>query len=399
MKLSIITINRNNDNGLKKTIESVVCQTFKEFEYIIIDGASTDESTNIINEYSQHITYFVSERDDGIYYAMNKGIKVANGEYCLFLNSGDYLSSSSVLEKAFSHGFFEDIVYGDIVLENDLNQKSLRLCNRSLSIFHFCGLGDVLVTHHQSSFIKLSLFSRLGLYRTDLSITSDQVFFMKAIFEYGATYRYIPVIISIYDINGMSSQNKEKYQREFYNVSLELFKYTALRNSIKSIAFYDKVWNTPFVKSWYNFYNAADKLKFKVKRFFGKDFYYNNSKALSLKQLNKKFIPRKIRIPKNKKCLVWGTGADSILIYNYCNENKIFIYGFIDSNEIKQQYSFLGRPVFAPKYTFENKTQGFFIVIASRNYCEEISKTCKAAGLVEGKDFVVPFKDCHRRPE
>jgi len=390
MKLSIITINRNNANGLRKTIESVVCQTFKDYEYIIIDGASTDESVNVINEYSQYITYNVSEPDEGIYYAMNKGIKIAKGEYCLFLNSGDYLSSESTLEKAFQYDFFEDIVYGNIIFENSFSQKKQRTPSHSLSILNVPGMGNPFSMYHPSSFIRLNLFLRLGLYRTDLSIASDQAFFVKAIFENGVTYRYIPVTISVFNTMGISSSNIAKCQQENYKITLELLKYPVLYNSIKSIAFYYYVWNTPLVKSWYNFYNTMNALILKIKRFFGKDFWYNNSKHLKFKQ-PKKFLPRKIKIPKNKKLLVWGTGDDGMGIWGYCTYHKIFIYGFLDSNKEKQQYAFFGRPVFAPEFALENKAKDFFIVIASRNYCEEISAICKKAGLIENENFVVPF--------
>jgi glycosyltransferase involved in cell wall biosynthesis len=388
VKLSIITINKNNADGLRKTIKSVVSQTFKNFEFIVIDGASTDESVNIINEYSKHITYSVSEPDEGIYYAMNKGIKAASGEYCLFLNSGDYLISNSALKKAFSYDFFEDIVYGNVIIENILKQKMHRICNSSLSILNIVGMSGTLVTNHQSSFIKLNLFSRFGLYRTDLSISSDQDFFIKTIFEYGVTYRYIPVTFSVHGVTGIATQNFPKASREIYKFMLELLKHPALYNSIKSVSFYDNVWNTPLVKFWYNFYNTICEFKLKIKGIFGKDFHYNNFKFLKLAY--KKFAPKKI--PKGKKLLAWGTGADGFLVYNYCYERKIFIYAFIDSSEAKQQYAFLGRPVFAPKFAFENKDKDFFIVVASRDYCDEISKTCREAGLVEGKDFVVPFE-------
>ncbi|MDR2910496.1 MAG: glycosyltransferase [Bacteroidales bacterium] len=95
MKLSIITINLNNVAGLQKTIESVVKQTFTDYEYIVIDGGSTDGSADIIKQHANKITYWVSEPDKGIYNAMNKGIRVAKGEYCLFLNSGDWLINSN----------------------------------------------------------------------------------------------------------------------------------------------------------------------------------------------------------------------------------------------------------------------------------------------------------------
>jgi len=390
MKLSIITINKNNAEGLKKTIESVVNQTFKDYEYIIIDGASSDGSVNIINEYSKYITYSISEPDEGIYYAMNKGVKVAKGEYSLFLNSGDYLSSKFILEKAFQYDFFEDIVYGNIIMKNSYGQRMQMIRDHSLSILNAPGMGNLLSVYHQSTFIKVNLFLRFGLYRTDLSIGSDQAFFVKVIFENGVTYRYIPATISVFNGTGISNSNIIKSKQESYKITLELFKYPTLHNSIKAIAFYDKVWNTPLVKPWYNFYNAINELTLKIKRFFGKDFWYNKSKYFKLKQI--KFLPKKIKVPKSKKLLVWGTGDDGIITYKYCNEHKIFIYGFLDSSEAKQQYAFFGRPVFAPEFAFENKARDFFIVIASRNYYKEISETCKKAGLIENKDFVVPFE-------
>jgi len=391
MKLSIITVNKNNASGLKRTIESVVCQTFKDYEYIIIDGASIDESVNIINEYSKHLTYFVSEPDNGIYDAMNKGIKIANGEYCLFLNSGDYLASSFILEKVFEYNFFEDIVYGDVIPENYIEEKILRKHDSTLSILNFIFGSNWTFINHQNVLMKKSLFLRFGFYREDLRLTAEQSLIIKSIFEYGATYRYIPTAIAVFNITGASQKNTTQSIKEYNIIMSELFKYQALFNSMKSIAFYDKVWNTPLVKSWYNFYNAMSNLILKIKRFFGKDFYYNNSKHLKLEQ-NKEFILKKIKIPRNKKLLVWGTGDDGLTIYKYCAEHKIFIYGFLDSNQAKQQYAFFGRPVFAPEFALENKTHNFYIVIASRNYCEEISAICKKAGLIENKDFVVPFE-------
>ena len=111
--ISIITINYNNASGLEKTIRSVVEQTYNEYEYIIIDGASLDKSKEVIQEYQRYIDFWCSEKDSGIYNAMNKGIQKASGEYLLFLNSGDVLHNSAVL--AAIHGFLsvQDILYGD----------------------------------------------------------------------------------------------------------------------------------------------------------------------------------------------------------------------------------------------------------------------------------------------
>ena len=98
-KLSIITINLNNAEGLRKTIPSVISQTYCDFEYIVIDGGSTDGSVDVIKKYADKLSYWVSEPDAGIYNAMNKGIRKAGGEYCQFLNSGDWLVAPDVTER------------------------------------------------------------------------------------------------------------------------------------------------------------------------------------------------------------------------------------------------------------------------------------------------------------
>jgi glycosyltransferase involved in cell wall biosynthesis len=123
LKLSIITVNLNNAAGLRKTIESVRAQTFKDFEHIIIDGDSTDESVAVIKKFEDGFSYWVSEPDGGIYQGMNKGTRVAKGEYCLYLNSGDYLYNSKVLEKVFKEKFSEDLVYGNSIIENITGEK------------------------------------------------------------------------------------------------------------------------------------------------------------------------------------------------------------------------------------------------------------------------------------
>ena len=118
MTLSIITINYNNAAGLEKTIKSVISQTCKRYEFIIIDGGSKDGSKDIIEKYQDQITYWVSEPDNGIYNAMNKGVKVAKGEYCIFMNSGDIFVDNDVIRDVFNIGFSADIITGGIIILN-----------------------------------------------------------------------------------------------------------------------------------------------------------------------------------------------------------------------------------------------------------------------------------------
>ena len=112
MKYSIITINYNNKEGLERTIQSVLGQISKDYEYIIIDGGSTDGSVDVIRQYADHISYWISEPDKGRYNAMNKGIRQATGDYLNFMNSGDTFHSSSVLEDIAKMNFDEDIITG-----------------------------------------------------------------------------------------------------------------------------------------------------------------------------------------------------------------------------------------------------------------------------------------------
>ena len=112
MKYSIITVNFNNRDGLRKTIESVIHQTCRDYEYIVIDGGSTDGSVDVLKEYDKNIDYWVSEPDKGIYNAMNKGITQAHGEYLNFMNSGDCFYDKNVLENLCEKGLSSDIIVG-----------------------------------------------------------------------------------------------------------------------------------------------------------------------------------------------------------------------------------------------------------------------------------------------
>lgn len=201
-KLSVITINLNNKAGLEKTIKSVLDQTFNDFEYIIIDGASSDESINIINEYADGITYWSSQSDTGIYDAMNKGLKQASGEYCLFLNSGDYLYDKNVFANVFLSNPFNDIIYGDIVIDSGETQE-IRLSPERITLKHL--LNDTL--WHPVSFIKRKLFEKVGYYNTAFIIAGDYDFFLKAFIIHNCSQQHINALISVFNMQGISSKH------------------------------------------------------------------------------------------------------------------------------------------------------------------------------------------------
>ena len=213
MKLSIITINRNNAAGLRKTMESVYSQTYKDFEYIIVDGASTDDSLDVIKEYESvhslnvHSFNFtwLSEPDHGVYQAMNKGIKRAKGEYCLFLNSGDFLLAGDVLERVFKEKLEADIINARCNVSDNGNVVwcSPYIPKVTLKDIYFVGLP------HQSTFIKRTLFDKYGMYREDFRYNSDIDFWYKTIVLGDATTQGLNIIATDYNLDGLSSKESE----------------------------------------------------------------------------------------------------------------------------------------------------------------------------------------------
>ncbi len=211
MKLSIITINFNDAIGLEKTIQSVINQTFKDFEYIVIDGASTDGSVDVIKKYSDKLTHWVSEPDSGIYNAMNKGTRLAQGEYCLYLNSGDFLAADDVLEKAFSYNFTEDIVSCNC-LDFDDKHEWLKVPPKNISLFSFIG-GSL---PHPTSFIKRNLLNRIGGYNESYRIMSDWCFFLEAVIVQHCSYRTLDVLLTKFNCFGISSTSSSKESQSAY---------------------------------------------------------------------------------------------------------------------------------------------------------------------------------------
>ncbi|KAB1067021.1 glycosyltransferase [Tamlana haliotis] len=200
MLISIITINYNDLEGLKKTMTSVLSQTFKDVEYIVIDGGSTDGSKDYIKSHEDDLAYWVSEPDSGIYNAMNKGIDQVTGDYVLFLNSGDYLVDQFVLKKFIAFNPVEDLVYGNtlIVINGELVLKKMA---ESINSIAKCLTNTI---NHQTIFYNKRLFDDGSRYDCTYKICSDWVFTNNAIIFKNASSRHIDLEIPVYDTNGVS---------------------------------------------------------------------------------------------------------------------------------------------------------------------------------------------------
>lgn len=223
--VSIITVSFNAEAEIEKTIASVLQQSFTDYEYVFIDGASKDGTVSVIESYRQKfedlgISYRVtSEKDRGIYDAMNKGVCQAAGQWVLMLNAGDRFADADVLRDVFS-GTPESgkILYGDVVLRQVCGKKSYFRYQKPKAIESIC---HALPFCHQSVFVPRELMAQFG-FDTDFKIAADYNFFARA-YTSGTDFRYVPRAISVYDLTGVSSVNSEKLYKEYGRIQSTYF--------------------------------------------------------------------------------------------------------------------------------------------------------------------------------
>lgn len=222
-KLSVITICYNDKAGLEKTMASVTGQTFSDFEYIVIDGGSTDDSVEVIRKYAAlgKVAYWVSQKDNGIYDAQNKGWRRATGDYCLFLNSGDFLANENVLAEIFAWAPTEDIVYGDLMVDNG-KIAPYRLGQPAPFTFDDLIYSTVF---HPTAFIRRSLLEEAGGYDESFRIVADYDFFLRALLVRKCSSKYVPVAVTVFNTSGVGSDpaNQTLHNEERYRAQLKYF--------------------------------------------------------------------------------------------------------------------------------------------------------------------------------
>lgn len=214
MRYSVITINYNNKNGLIRTIDSVLSLSNKDNEFIIIDGGSTDGSIDVIKQHTKDITFWVSEKDNGVYHAMNKGIAQAHGDYLIFMNSGDCFHAPDVLD--YVSEYQEDVICGKVIKGNSYkpsghNKQAITLVDlmrRSLP--------------HQAMFIKRDLLIKHP-YDEKYKILSDWKFCIEAIVFDNCSFRNIDVIVADYDVSGISTNSNGLLPKERILILKEMF--------------------------------------------------------------------------------------------------------------------------------------------------------------------------------
>ena len=217
-KYTIITINYNNGKELRRTIESVINQTLTDFEYVVIDGGSTDDSVSIIKEYGDRIDFWISERDKGVYNAMNKGLSHAHGEYVNFMNSGDSFYSPTVLEEIDSEIGDADILFGNVC--NSLSGRRYGGIKADSEVTFLTLKKEIIC--HQGTFYRRTIFERHP-YDESLKLIADWKVNVQAIVFDNCKVKVVDTIVANYDLTGMSSTQSQLHAEERKRVMAELF--------------------------------------------------------------------------------------------------------------------------------------------------------------------------------
>jgi glycosyltransferase involved in cell wall biosynthesis len=229
---SIITVSYNEVASIKHTLDSIVNQTFKDFELIVVDGGSTDGTKEIIAQYDGQISWWCSEPDKGIYNAMNKGIAHATGKYVNFMNAGDYFFNNDVLQHVYDSRLCPDVIEGHVVRTD--NNKRHKDVYEDLYVHLF---SDTL--SHQGTFIKRELLVSHP-YDEKYKIVSDWKFWIETLILEQRSYAFLDLDIAYYDISGISSTHPQKIAMEREEVIQELF--------------------TPYMQKFIHSYNSAYEL-------------------------------------------------------------------------------------------------------------------------------------------
>ena len=287
MKLSVITINYNNLAGLQKTAQSVISQVYDDFEYIIVDGGSTDGSSELLISLQENalmrglVCKYVSETDRGIYHAMNKGIAMASGDYLHFLNSGDWLLSNDVYKSIFSD-LTEDvpILYGNMlkVLANGRRVLDKEVLNLSFHTFYRGSLNQPVYFHSKELFQKYCVFDE------SFRIVADWKWYFQVVLVEKTPLTYKNVDVALFDMNGISSINKslDAMERSRYlSEILPTFAIEAFENRLESIEMLDRLKKYRLI---YAFIGILERVLFKYERFSTKlRFIFYHKKLLKIK--------------------------------------------------------------------------------------------------------------------
>lgn len=342
MKISVVTVVYNGENSIERTINSVLNQEEADIEYIVVDGASTDSTMDIVQKYKRDISHIVSEPDRGIYDAMNKGLKLANGDIVTFLNSDDWYEVNVLkfIADAFENRDIDILCanarmigeYGSWIRKAELNRKNII---------------RQLPTSHQAIFATRRWFEKIGGFNTKYIVSADYEWVTRSITG-GCRIEMLPVLVVNFLLGGMSSKFAEINREEIRNIAMQYYTGTSLEKGMK------------------RYYLFEDLLHKSRKEGNG---FWDEFKAV---------------LPANKNIFIFGAGKGGMNSYRLLEKLEYDVSGFIDNHVRNDQTEIEGKTIQLPKIL---KAGRDFIVISSWRYKEDIKKQLLEQGFREKYDF------------
>ena len=361
IKISIVTVCFNSAKTIEKTIKSVLGQDYDNIEYIIIDGNSTDGTQEIIRKYEDKIAYWVSEPDNGIYDAMNKGIQAATGELIAFMNSGDWYEDgaiSAVVEKYIcTHA---DVLYGDVYKGHGDIKRLWSMQNINMDELHWH-----MIFCHQGIFVKTEIQKMYG-FDACYQIAADYDFFLK-IFIAEKQFQYVNKVIAFCEDSGISSSNSIGTFREMRSIALRALNLYPL--------------------------SKRDRYKKCIEQFYRKADYAKLNSYICKRILSGRYTlsDEAKHIASQKPIVIFGVCDMGDLCARCLRKLDIQVCCMTDNDVKKQGGTYLGIPVIAPKELIELKGTAV-VLIAAYAYSDDIAEQLNQMGLEERSDYY-RFKD------
>lgn len=352
-KFSIITVVKNGALTIEQTIKSVISQTYSNFEYIIIDGKSTDGTVEIIERYHNNIAHIVSEPDQGIYEAMNKGLAVSSGDIIVFLNSDDWFADDTlaVVEKHFEDES-TDIVYGDFIISHTGMQSYTKPCRIEAGELLSCPLFC-----HQALFARKKVFEFCGKFDLKYKLAADYNWVLNA-FSNNYKFVYVNKALCYYSDKGLSG----KYAEEDLNEMLAIaYSYLDKRNI-----------NKTKIDQWY----MKNIIRVRGKKFFDNLELYHSIDWI-------KDIFKELKIDSN--VIIYGCGYYGRLTARLCHRLGVKVEYFIDSF-VNQAVIIDGLEV-KEKKVLRKKPESVKIIITPQSCEKEIGRSLTNMGFKIGEDF------------
>lgn len=356
-KVSIITVCLNSEKTIEQTIQSVLNQTYRNIEYIIVDGQSTDKTLEIINKYQSQIAMCVSEQDKGLYDAMNKGISMATGDIIGIINSDDWYAPDAVknVVQTFSKGEI-DVVYGIMEIVHSDGHIS-KTQNGPLEQMLYR-----MVIPHPTAFVRKEIYQEVGKFDLQYRVVADYDLFLR-IYLHNCKIRQIPNVLAYFRNGGLSTVNAVACADEIRTVARY---YAGQRDDVETLEKIERYYQTRIKNA-----QTLEKI----------DWILKNKKGAAASVIRK-------CMDENVTVAIFGAGSVGLECFQFLKEMNVTVKCFLDNDKSKYGTMFMEKPI---QRCMRRGSGNPYIIIAVMNYQEEIMSQLEEMGYQQNKDFCLYY--------